>query len=113
MITVQSKLEGMLNETILDTIEDILLDIFGKRSFNVILEVVKENYSLNWKDVPGKAQVFAEALNHVLGVGSIIIQDLIIESLCIKLNTELKWKKAYRFSDYIDQLRFVYVLADP
>jgi hypothetical protein len=44
-------------------------------------------------------------LPKVLGSGSIIIEDLILETLYSKYNLDIVWKKDYRFADYLTNLR--------
>ena len=71
----------ILNDLILNIIENILLDIFGKKSLNSILLIMKKNYSLEWKDIPNRIEVFVKVLHKIFGKGSVIIENLIIENL--------------------------------
>lgn len=101
----EKKADLILNDLILNIIENILLDIFGKKSLNNILLIMKKNYSLEWKDIPNRIGVFVEALHKIFGKGSVIIENLIIENLYLKLDLIFKWKRGYKFSDYINELR--------
>ena len=92
------------DEVILKAIQDILLNVFGEKSFKKMLRVMKENYALEWQDIPEKSQTFSSALRDILGHGSIIIEDLIVENLYISFGKELMWKKEFSFSGYITQL---------
>ncbi len=63
---------------------------------------MKKSYSLKWEEIPKRGQVFADALRQILGSsGAVIIEDLILENFYAKLGLEFKWKKSYRFSDYV------------
>ena len=101
----QLELEEKLDDLILNTIEKILLDIFGKKSLNSILLIMKKNYSLEWKDIPDRVDVFSKALHKIFGKGSVIIENQIIENLYLKLDLTFKWKKGYKFTNYINELR--------
>jgi hypothetical protein len=92
------------DEVILKTVQDVLLNVFGEKSFKKMLRVMKENYALEWQDIPEKSQLFASALRDILGHGSTIIEDLIVENLYVSFGKELMWKKELSFSDYITQL---------
>jgi hypothetical protein len=92
------------NEVILKTVRDVFLNVFGEKSFKRMLQVMKESYALDWQDIPERSQVFSSALKDILGHGSIIIEDLIVENLYISFGKELMWKKEFSFSDYITQL---------
>ena len=104
-LELEEKADLILNDLILNIIENILLDIFGKKSLNSILLIMKKNYSLEWKDIPNRIEVFAKALHKIIGKGSVIIENLIIENLYLKLDLTFKWKKDYKFTDYINELR--------
>ena len=90
---------------LLETIGDVLRQVFGENSAKILLRHVKKSSSLKWEEIPKRAQVFSDALRNILGSGGVIIEDLILETLYSKLELEFKWKKGYRFSDYIKELR--------
>jgi len=104
-LELEEKADLILNDLILNIIENTLLDIFGKKSLNSILLIMKKNYSLEWKDIPNRIEVFAKALHKIIGKGSVIIENLIIEKLYLKLDLTFKWKKGYKSSDYIKELK--------
>jgi hypothetical protein len=66
---------------------------------------MKNNYSLEWKDIPNRIEVFVKALQKIFGKGSVIIENLIIENLYLKLDLTFKWKRGYKSTDYINELR--------
>ncbi len=94
-----------LDDLLLETIGDVLKQVFGEKPAKIILRNIKKGYSLRWEEIPTKAQVFAGALQKILGSsGAVIIEDLIVEILYSKLKLEFKWKKGYGFSDYVREL---------
>jgi len=94
-----------VDDLLLETIGDVLRQVFGENSAKIILRNMKKSYSLKWEEIPKRAQVFSDALRNLLGSGGVIIEDLILETLYSKLELKFEWKKGYRFSDYIKELR--------
>jgi len=94
-----------VDDLLLETIGDVLKQVFGENAAKIMLQNVKKDYSLKLEEIPKRAQVFSDALRNILGSGGVIIEDLILETLYSKLELEFKWKKGYTFSDYIKELR--------
>ena len=92
------------DEIILKTIQGVMLEIFGEKSLRKIRHVMKENYSLEWHDIPEKSEAFSSALKEILGRGAVIIEDLIVENLYNNFGKELLWRKDFSFTDYISNL---------
>jgi hypothetical protein len=82
-------------------IQNVMLDVFGEKSLNKIRQILKDNYSLEWQDIPEKSEAFSSALKEILGKGALIIEDLIVENLYNSYGKELLWRKDFSFSDYI------------
>jgi len=78
-----------------------MLDVFGERTMHKICQILKDNYYLEWQDIPEKSEAFSSALREILGRGAQIIEDLIVENLYNCYGRELQWKKGSTFSDYI------------
>lgn len=102
LITVENH---KLNEVILKTINDVLLDIFGNKSVERMMLVMDEVYSLKWDEIPEKTEVFEVALRDLLSKGHMIIEDLILENLYPKFGVPFKLKSGYHFSDYMEDLK--------
>jgi len=100
-----SEIQGNNDGLILKTIEDVLISIFGDKTFNNLLIALKRNYALEWREIPRRSKEFSLALHQILGTGSMIIEDLIIESLYNNLGLELIRRKDFSFSDYISELK--------
>lgn len=97
--------EEQANKIICEVAEEVMLNIFGRKALDNILRAMRERYLLDLDEMPERPYVFSEALHRIIGVGSIIIEDLIIENLYIKLGLEFRWKKNYTFSDYINEIK--------
>ena len=90
--------ERTFDDLLPETIENILKQVLGEVSAKVVLQYIKKSDSLN-------REVFVDDLHKILGQGSVIIEDLILESLYSKLKLRFDEKEGYRFSDYIKELR--------
>lgn len=97
--------EERINEVIIDVAEDVMRNIFGKRGLESIIRFMNERYGLDLNEMPDKPHMFSEALREIIGVGSVIIEDLIVENLYIKLGLEFRWRKGYKFPDYINEVK--------
>ena len=101
---LKDNLDSSRNDVVLKTIQNILLNVFGERSFKRILRIMREKYMLEWQEIPEKSQTFSSALEDILGRGSVIIEDLILENLYMSCGKELVWKEELSFSDYVSLL---------
>ena len=98
--------EDKLDSLILEIVETVLTEIFGVASVKLMLQTIKKRYHLEIKEIPQEPRVFSHALRSILGKNHAIIEDLILENLCLKLELKLKVKDGYTFSDYIMDIRF-------
>jgi hypothetical protein len=89
---------------ILKTIQGVLLNVFGEKSLRKIRHAMKENYALEWQEIPEKSEAFSYALKEILGRGAIIIEDLIVENLYTNFGKQLLWRNDFTFADYITNL---------
>ncbi len=83
------------------TVQTVMLDVFGEKTLNKIHSILRENYYLEWQDIPEKSEAFSTALKDILGKGAQIIEDLIVENLYSSYGRELQWRKEFSFSDYL------------
>ena len=98
--------EEKLDSVILEIVESVLTEILGVEPTRVLLETMKKRYHLDIQEIPQEPRIFSHALEKILGNNHTIIEDLILENLCLKLKVRLKMKEGYTFSDYIMGLRF-------
>ena len=85
----------------METIDEVVRNVFDDKTAEMILESYKDSSS---EKLDERLQMFTDTLSKILGVGSIIIQDLILESLYSKFGLELQRKKDYTFAEYILEL---------
>ena len=85
----------------METIDEVIRNVFDDKTAEIILESYKDSSS---EKLDERLQMFTDTLSKILGVGSIIIQDLILESLYSKFGLELQRKKDYTFAEYILEL---------
>jgi len=103
--------EERVNRMISGVAERVMRSIFGRKAFDSILQVMSERYGLDLDEMPDKPRLFSEAMREIIGVSSVIIEDLIIENLYMKVGLELRWKKGYSFPDYINEVKN-FILSD-
>ncbi len=93
------------DDLLLETIGDVLKQVFGEESAKIILQHVEKTDCLKWEEIPKSAEIFADALRKVLGAGSVPVENLILKSLYSKLELKFEENEGYGFSDYIKRLR--------
>jgi hypothetical protein len=104
--------EEQADKLINEAVEEIMLNIFGKRTFERILRIMRDKYSLRIDEISDKPQVFSKALRGIIGKNSVIIEDLIVESLYLRIGLKSRWKKNYRFPDYIIEIKKLIEMRD-
>ncbi|MEM2092415.1 MAG: hypothetical protein QXR59_03935 [Candidatus Bathyarchaeia archaeon] len=101
----REEMEERAKKIISDVAEEVMLNIFGRKALESIIRAMREKYFLDLDEISERPQIFSEALRRIIGVGSIIIEDLIIENLYIKMGLEFKLRKGYNFADYINEIK--------
>ena len=90
-------------DTVKQTIKEIIRNVF--EDDEVVESIFQYFNKTSTNVIDENAQILSHALPKVLGSGSIIIEDLILETLYSKYNLDIVWKKDYRFTDYLTDLR--------
>ena len=90
------------DDIVTEAIAEVIENIFEDGTSKIILKFLDEDEK---GTIDQKVKNFAAALPEILGSGSVIIEDLILEKLYSKLGLEFRWKEDYRFHDYIIELR--------
>ena len=85
-----------------ETIYEVIRNVFESDIAEVIFQYLDESRS---KDLDTRLRFFAESLPKIMGEGSSIIEDLILETVYFKCGRELEWKADHRFVDYLLELR--------
>lgn len=98
-------IESKAEKTISRTAEQVMLNVFGRKAFESILRAMRERYFADLEEISQNPQAFSEALRRIVGAGSVIIEDLIIENLYTRVGLEFRWKKGYSFADYINEIK--------
>lgn len=93
---------------ILKTIKDVLKEVLGEKTFRKMVRIMRDNYSLDIDDLLEKTEAFSGVLHEILGQGSVIVEDLIVENLYMSIGLALTWKKGFSLSDYIAELPSAY-----
>jgi len=91
-----------IDDVVMKTIDEVVRNVFEDEIAETIFRYSRERCS---EKVDDTIMALADSLPKVLGTGSVIIEDLILEALYSKLGQQLQWKKDYRFPDYIAELR--------
>ena len=81
------------------------LKVLGESGRQMLFFHLENSYSIKKPDIPRKPEAFAEGLEKIFGVGSFIIEKLIIESLCSKLGLKYEEKRDYSFRDYLKEVK--------
>jgi hypothetical protein len=82
--------------------DDVLKQVLGEEPAEIIVRHVKrESGSLKWEKNAKKVE---DALQEILGSGSVTVESLILKSLYSKLESKFEEKKGYGFSDYVKEL---------
>jgi hypothetical protein len=89
-----------LENLVLDTINEVIKNIFDDEVAEMLLKYINENSS---GDIDEKLRRFEESLPKILGSGAVIIEDLILETLYSKLGIQLEHKRK-SFTECITQL---------
>ncbi len=90
------------DDVVMHTIDEVVRSVFEDEIAETIFRFSTEKSSGRVND---RVRAFADSLPKILGTGSVIIEDLILETLYSKLGLKLEWKKDYRFPDYITDLK--------
>jgi len=94
-----------IDDSLLETINEVLEGIFGRKGSIIIFETMEKKYVLKRNQIGERLKVLEDVLRQMFKSGSLIIEDLILENLYAKFNVEFKSQKGYQFSDYIQALR--------
>jgi hypothetical protein len=93
--------KNSFGDVLIGTINEVIRDVFDDETAGVILKHLED---LDSQNAEKNVEIFSDALSDVLGVGSVIIEDLILENLYLKYGLELKQKKNYGFTNHVMNL---------
>jgi hypothetical protein len=93
----------IFKDTVRQTIEEIIRNVFEDDETAETIFQYLNKIGTNTPD--SDARIITDALPKIFGSGSVIIEDLILETLYAKYNLDLVWKKDYTFADYVLELK--------
>ncbi len=94
-----------LDDLLLKATDEMLRQVFKENGTKVIYGFLGNNSHLKREEIAEKPEVFSAGLKRLLGSGAPVIEDLILENLYSKLESEFEEKEGYQFSDYVEELR--------
>ena len=90
------------DEVFEETVDEVIKNVFEDKAAKTILVYFNESNSQEFEQ---KVRALTGSLPKILGAGSVIIEDLILEALYLKYGLELRRRKGYGFRNYIMELR--------
>jgi len=90
---------------LMETIDESMVQVFGKTSTGVIYDFIKENHDLRKEDIPENLEIFSSSLEKMFGFGATLLEKLVLKKLYTKLGLKYKEKEGYKFLDYIKELK--------
>jgi len=90
---------------LMETIDESMVQVFGKTSTGVIYDFIKENHDLRKEDIPENLEIFSSCLEKMFGFGATLLEKLVLKKLYTKLGLKYKEKEGHKFLDYIKELK--------
>lgn len=99
---------GSLNDVLLQCIDEVLVDLLGRRTREAVYDSLERNYSLARTDIPNDLNRFFALLEETFGKGCRTIGKSIIKRLYAKLDWKFTDVPAFEFDDYMETVRARY-----
>jgi len=90
------------NDALAEAIGEVIRNVFGDETAENILKYFDASSSRNLGE---RLRIFEDALRRILGVGSTVIEDLILETLHSKFGPQLGPGKGCGFAECIMELK--------
>lgn len=94
-----------LDDLVLESLDEVLADLLGKKCKEAIYDHLERNYSIAREKIPENLQKFFELLEETFGRGSKTIGNAVIRKLFEKLGWEFGEVGSFEFFDYLDAMR--------
>lgn len=91
-----------LEDLLLDAVDEVVRNVFDDETATIILGYLKDNSS---KMLDERVRIFSQSLPRILGIGSVIIEDLVLETMYSKLGLEFEPKRDCDFEKYVLELK--------
>jgi hypothetical protein len=93
---------------LLESIDEALADLLGRRSRDLIYDHLATYYRCGREELPGKIYEFHEFLENTFASSGKTVGRTIVRRLCDKLGYEFVHVPGFEFYDYLDALRARY-----
>jgi hypothetical protein len=98
------------DELLAKIVDNVLKSIFSERFAFSVWTYLEMTVSIEPLDVARKPEAFSAGLRNLFGLAAAeSLERLILKCLCQVLQINLELRESYRFSDYISELRKLYV----
>jgi hypothetical protein len=94
-----------LDELLLQCVDEILLELLGRRTREAVYDHLERSQSLARNDIPRHVNKFVELLDETFGKGAKTICKSIIRRMYDKLEWKFYEMPDYEFMDYLDAIR--------
>jgi len=101
---------GRLDDLLLKTVDETLTQVFREEGAKVIYNYVENKCHLKREEIVEKSEDFSAGLDRLLGSAAPVIEKLILKNLYHELRLEYAEKEGFGFSDYIKELKKVFVV---
>lgn len=98
-------LPSTLDSLLVESIDEVLTDLLGRKTREAIYDYIERNYSFNRENLPKNLHKFFELLDQTFGKGSKTIGNAIIKKLFKKLKWEFAKIPGFEFFDYLEAAR--------
>jgi hypothetical protein len=94
-----------LGDLLIQSIDEALTDLLGKRTREAVYDHLERNYALGRTDIPDHLNKFFELMEETFGKGSKTIGKSIIKKMFSKLEWNFVEIPGYEFMDYLEAIR--------
>ena len=101
-----STLAQSFDDLLLDTIDNVFLQVFGDKIANNILFTLGKRSGLAREEIPWNIEKFRASLRELLGSGARVLERLVIKRLCSKLNMEYYETVPLNFAGNVGKLKY-------
>jgi hypothetical protein len=94
-----------LDDLLLECIDEVLVDLLGRRSREAIYDCLERDQSLARTDIPEHMTLFIQLLEETFGKGSRTIWKAVVKRMYEKLEWKFYDNPGYEFIDYMEEIR--------
>jgi hypothetical protein len=94
-----------LDDLLLECLDEVLVDLLGRRSREAIYDCLERDQSLARTDIPEHMTLFIQLLEETFGKGSRTIWKAVVKRMYEKLEWKFYDNPGYEFIDYMEEIR--------